>query len=245
MIVHPSASESTRFGLAVGRTLIDDDTALSTRREIEAAIADYDVIVVRAPARRRDLAARLATVPSHTLVPADHLCYWSWERQRFTPVAAPDGFLLEKTTEMSEVAPLVRDGFSDYGNHYRANPLFEPAAALEGYCEWVARLLDADATCLVLRSADGDAVGFGVLDWSAETPDVRLAGMARAARGRGWYGAVLGALMSATLEHGNERLLISTQSDNVQVMRVWARLGLLPESTLATHHLVRRSILGH
>jgi hypothetical protein len=245
MIVDHSSSESARFGLVVGRANIDNDAVLSSADEMEQVVADYDVVIVRAPAWRRDLAAPLASVPSHVLLPADHLCYWSWERQRFTPVAAPDGFCLEETTDMSEVAPLVRDGFSDYGNHYRANPMFDPAAAVEGYCEWVERLLDEDATCLVLRSTDGEAVGFGVLDWSVETPDVRLAAMARAARGRGWYGAVLGGLMSETVQRGNDRLLISTQSDNVQVMRVWARLGLLPESTLATHHLVRRSILGH
>ena len=245
MIVDPSASETARFGLVVGRAHIDDDAALASAADMENVIADYDVVIVRAPAWRRDLAAGLASVPSHALVPADHLCYWSWERQRFTPVAAPDGFCLEETTDMSEVAPLVRDGFGDYGNHYRANPLLDPSAALEGYCEWVERLLDEDATCLVLRSADGEAVGFGVLDWSDEVPDIRLAAMGRLSQGRGLYGSVLSGLMSEALLRGHDRLLISTQSDNVQVMRAWARLGLLPESTLATHHLVRRSILGH
>jgi hypothetical protein len=106
---------------------------LSSVDDKENVVADYDVVIVRAPAWRRDLAARLAAIRSHTLVPADHLCYWSWERQRFTPVAAPDGFCLEETTDMSELAPLVRDAFSKYGNHYSANPLLNPSAALEGY----------------------------------------------------------------------------------------------------------------
>lgn len=90
---------------------------------MENVVADYDVVIVRAPACRRDLAARLASIPSHALVPADYLCYWSWEWQRFTPVAAPDGFCLEETTDVSELAPLVRDALCECGNRYRANPL--------------------------------------------------------------------------------------------------------------------------
>jgi hypothetical protein len=90
---------------------------LSSVDDRENVVADYDVVIVRAPAWRRDLAARLASIPSHTLVPADHLCYWSWERQRFTPVAAPDGFCLEETTDMSELAPLARDAIRQRLGH--------------------------------------------------------------------------------------------------------------------------------
>ncbi|MFT4617770.1 MAG: hypothetical protein ACI9DE_002044 [Halioglobus sp.] len=243
IIVEPSSSESARFGLAVARAQFDDCDEPVSADQLALAVADYDVVIVRAPASRRDLGAQFASVVSHALIPADHLCYWKWEPSRFTPRDAPQGFLLGEGADMSELEELVRDSFRSYGNHYRANPLFDRDAALDGYCEWVERLIAGGASCLVLRSADRVAVGFGLIDWSGDSPDVRLAAMAHASQGRGLYGSVLSGLMSETLRRGHDRLLISTQSDNVRVMRAWARLGLLPETTMATHHLVRRSQL--
>jgi hypothetical protein len=49
--------------------------------------------------------------------------------------------------------------------------------------------------------------------------------------------------MALTHERSRSALTISTQSHNVNVMRVWSRLGFLPVETLATLHLVRRELV--
>ncbi len=242
MLIARSPAESSRFGVSVGRLDVGDQPL--SLADLANEVEGFDVVIARVPAARRNLSALLAQIETHLLVPADHLCYWSWTSAGVVGAAMPTELVLEPGGDMAELAPLVRDAFADYGNHYSANPLFDPVAALDGYCEWVERLIASDATCLVLRSADRRAVGFGLIDWSVAVPDVRLAAMASSAQGRGWYRWVLSGLMDAAVDRGHDKLVISTQSDNTNVMRAWARLGLLPERTLATHHLVRRSLLG-
>jgi len=58
IIVEPSSSESARFGLAVARAQFDDCDEPVSADQLALAVADYDVVIVRAPASRRDLGAQ-------------------------------------------------------------------------------------------------------------------------------------------------------------------------------------------
>lgn len=239
MIVSPSPSESRRIGRPVGRLTIDAETAV----EIDpAAFAGYDTVIVRHPAARRDVAGALAAVDGFALLPADHLCYWEWPASRFEPAELPDGLALDHAPPDAIVDALVRDSFDAYQNHYAVNPLFAPGDVVEGYVEWTHTLREAGAVTMTLRD-HAEHVGIGVLAVDGARPDIKLAGMASAAQGRGWYGPLLAAFQRRSLELTGAGLVISTQSDNVRVMRAWARLGLLPYETYATQHLIRRDLL--
>jgi hypothetical protein len=91
-------------------------------------------------------------------------------------------------------------------------------------------------------SDSGAEVGFGIIDWSPEVPDVRLAGILPDFRGRGRYREMVGVLMVEAAERAG-CLRISTQVHNLPPMRTWARLGWKPFETLSTIHLVRRPLL--
>lgn len=241
MIVSASPDESSRFALRIGRAWLEAAPGVS---EVSAAIADYDVVILRAPAELREIGLRLASASDFVLLPADHLCFWNWVDDRVGAFEMPGAFSLRPARDAEEVRPLIFDAFSNYGNHYRANPLFDPDDVVAGYCEWVESLLaQGAATCLVLESSDG-LHGFGIIDWSTDTPDIRLAGMISASQGRGLYPAVLHGLMREARDRKRSPIMISTQSDNIIVMRAWARLGWLPVRTLVTHHLVRRALLA-
>lgn len=241
MIVAASPDESSRFELRIGRAWLEAAPAVS---DVSEAIADYDVVIVRAPAELREIGRRLASAADFVLLPADHLSYWNWVDDRVGAFELPEGFSLREASDADEVRPMVIDAFTNYGNHYQANPLFDPDGVVAGYCEWVESLLaHGTATCLVLESSAG-LHGFGIIDWSTETPDIRLAGMVSASQGRGLYPAVLHGLMQEAQGRERSPIMISTQSDNTNVMRSWARLGWLPVRTLVTHHLVRRDLLS-
>ena len=241
VVVHDSEVESDRFGLRIGRVRVEADVDVA---ELEAACAGYDVVILRCRADAIDLPFRLLGLREFRAVTADHLGVWRWDVAEVPTVPLPEGWTVGPSTDAAIVEQVVRVTFAGYRNHYRANPLFDPQAALDGYVDWALSVLDrSDDSCTVLWDDTGDAVGVALVDWSDEIPDVELAGIRPRAQGQGRYGALMAAVMRLTRDRSRPALTISTQSHNVNVMRAWARLGFLPVDTLTTMHLVRRDLL--
>ena len=241
VVVGSSDVESARFGLRVGRTRVGTDI---DPRALERAAAGFDVVIVRHRAVDVDIPFRLLALRELQAFTADHLCIWRWEASTPEPVALPFGWEIRTGREPATIDAIVRDAFADYPNHYRANPLFDPAAALDGYVEWAHTLAAAsDDACVLMFDATGSAVGVALIDWDEEIPDIRLAGIGSRVQGQGRYGALVSHVMQLAVDRSRTALTISTQSHNVNVMRAWSRLGFLPVDTLATVHLVRRDLL--
>ena len=234
-----STVESDRFGLRVGRAVVDDPESLPG---LDPDFDDYDVVIVRCPASAKRMSVALREIPGFEVIAADVLCYWRWEGV-LPPV--PDVPLPTSVVGPDDsIDDLVRDAFHSYSNHYTANPLFGADQIMDGYCDWAARLIRSPSTtCVVLEDESGDRVGFGIIDWEPEVPDIRLAGMASAAQGRGLYALVIRALLERAQQRGHASVVISTQVDNVNVMRAWTRLGLVPVDATSTFHLVRSNVL--
>lgn len=236
-----SPTETARFGIEVGRI---DLAELVQLDELEASLEGFDLVILRANASWRSLPSKLASLTKHRVITADHLCYWEWIEQRFEPAPLPAGASVKPTDDTELVSSLVVQTFDGYANHYAANPLLDASHITAGYEEWVTGLLASEgSTCLVLSAANGQPIGFAVVDWSASPPDIRLAGVVPSFQGQGLYGPLLSAAMSEATGRGHGVIEISTQSDNTNVMRSWARLGLLPNRTVATHHIVVGSLL--
>lgn len=239
MEVVPSKVESDRFGCAIGRATL---SAIPSVDEVRGASAGFDVVVVRASVTLDQLPAALARVDGWTAFTADHLLYWRWDPERFDEKSSGPGSVKETAT-VSGLDLMVRSVFGGYVNHYVANPILDAAHVVDGYVEWVENLVRNGSATGFLSSDGQDSTGFAVVDWSVDLPDVRLAGVVPDHQGRGWYAGLLSGCMSAAVDRGRDGLQISTQSRNVQVMRSWARLGLIPFDSLATFHLVRDQLL--
>lgn len=191
------------------------------------------------------------------VLPAGSLTYWSaraaevvqavpeaTEALSVLPLAAYPGGEQERAAVVDAV---VADSFGGYGNHYSANPLLEPAAALAGYQEWARSSALGDPDDALLLLLDGEVVGLATLV-DGEEPgghvEVLLAGLRTAAQGRGRYGTLLGGVALEAQARGRHEMVISTQSHNVRVQRAWARLGLRPFAAVETVHAVRPGLLG-
>lgn len=241
VLVAPSDVESARFGLRIGRTEVAADVDPD---ELERASAGFDVVILRHRAVDLGVPFRLLGLRDLRAFTADHLCIWRWDAHPIEPVTPPAGWAIRIGDESASVERVVRDAFADYANHYRANPLLDPAAALDGYVEWAHTLAAASAdSCVLLVDAAGSAVGVALVDWDHDVPDIRLAGISSRAQGRGRYGVLVSHVMQLAVERSRPAVTISTQSHNVNVMRAWSRLGFVPVDTLATMHLVRRALL--
>jgi GNAT superfamily N-acetyltransferase len=236
-----SHEESLRFGVCVGRGVVEGPHNLPRPSDFD----DFDITFLRTPADNWDLASRLAQLSTHVGFVADHLCFWEWRSNRaFVELDAPPGWNVDEEPSLDVVESVVRSAFDGYVNHYAANPLLAGVRIVDAYAEWARVLLEGPgASSVVLRSEQDEPVAVAVVDWSGERPDIRLAGVHHAYQRRGLYPILVQRIMRLARERDADRLEISTQSHNTSVMRAWARLGFEPCRTLATFHVVRRSIL--
>jgi hypothetical protein len=242
MPVTQSELDSRRFGYRIGRGRLDGAADLGALR---AELAGYDIAIVRAPLEDPLLPAALAGLAGYRAFTADHLLYWEWRGGAVAPVPLPPGYRVLTCDDPGRVVPVLRSSFAGYRNHYAANPLLDPAGALEGYVEWTGQLMGSGhATTVVVEDDRAAVVAFGIVDWSPPAPDIRLAGVGAGAQGGGVYGHLIRDLMAAAEDRERLPLQISTQSSNTNVMRAWARLGFVPVETLATYHLVAERLLS-
>ena len=249
VVVRHSPLETDRFGCTIDRITIGpglvDDGLLAVIQELSA-----DVIIVRYDAARLEVPGVLARSP-RALLPAGALTYWdkavSSDDERPSPsnldVRSAEALDLETVSML--VRDIVRASFSDYRNHYTANPLLDRSAALAGYEDWAVRTLADDPGNVLVMMQAGEPIGFATLETGADAGhlEILLAGMAPAAQGKGLYGTLLDGCVGVALARGAQRLVISTQVHNVRVQRAWARHGLRPFAAIETVHLVDRDLL--
>jgi RimJ/RimL family protein N-acetyltransferase len=239
-----SPVESRRFGLEVHRGTVgpgDLDRA-GLRALVDGSPAD--VIVLRYDVARQEIPALLATT-SRAVLPAGALTYWEKQvgdvaEPSTRVVAATD---LDPAVAEQVVRAVVRESFAGYGNHYTADPLLDRSAVLAGYEEWAVGSLDRDTHEVMVQVLDGEPVGVATVEHSAAHAEILLAGLVPTAQGRGLYGDLLLAVERTARAAGRERLVISTQVQNVRVQRAWARFGMRPFAAVETVHLVRPELL--
>lgn len=250
VLARPSAVESDRFGVSVDRVLAPLETPDGPAGVLAAVAASTaDVVVLRYPTAWVALAARLAAAPAgRDLVPADQLTYWRLRTGAGRRPASAGALTVVPASEEDAAArdalvdDLVADIFSGYGNHYSANPLFDPALALAGYQQW-ARGSAAAGGALVLRDG-GDPVAVATTSTVEDVLEIELAGVLTARQGSGLYPHLLAGVEDLAAAGGATEVVISTQTHNTGVQRAWARYGFEPVATFSTLHLVRPGLLS-
>ena len=187
VVVRESPVETDRFGYSIERVTIgsgpvDPDRLLSLIQVLSA-----DVLVVRYDAARLALPGALAR-SRRAVVPAGTLTYWEQQVSVVEPLAPSNLEVLSADTlDFETVSGLVRDivraSFSDYGNHYTANPLLDRSAALAGYEDWAVRSLTGDSSNAVVMLEGGVPIGFATLEVGAGAGhlEIPLAGLLPAA----------------------------------------------------------------
>lgn len=131
-----------------------------------------------------------------------------------------------------------REIFDGYRNHYSANPFLHPVALGHAYGDWASRLSASPEHVVVLSPgpARNEPAGAALLSCRQDHVEVLLAGIRPAWRSQGGYSFLLGAIARAVRAAGAGPLVISTQSHNVAVQRLWARLGLEPVLSVEIVH---------
>ncbi|MCU0271042.1 MAG: GNAT family N-acetyltransferase [Acidimicrobiales bacterium] len=240
-----SPVESDRFGLSIGRLELGS-TGGTEPQQVRGLVAasEVDIVVLRYEASSYDWFARLLD-PSYVAIHADTLVYYGApiDPDRIPP---PDVHFLARAAgaeDRDTVDAAVRGIFTQYGNHYAANPLLDRLAALEGYCEWAAGFIATPGreTLLLESSEDHELAGLATL-LVEEPGEVVLAGVEESFRGRGVYQELLRRAEAGLADAGCRQIHVSTQIHNVAVIRAWVNLGYRFELALQTVHLIRREL---
>ncbi len=237
--LHPSALESSRFGIVVERGRFDSETSTSSIvRVIEESAAD--LIVLRLPAGRSDVATHLQA-KGEMVIHADTLVYHGVDLDPSSGRAAAH-VRPASAADRGQIARIAGNSFRNYRAHYAANPLLPQQAVLDGYIEWAqSRLSSHDprsATWVVID--DETVAGFATCDICDGVVEIVLNAVDPAFERRGHYGALLSHLLHFYGSTGMTRLVISTQVWNYTVQRQWARAGLLLDTAFDTYHVERR-----
>lgn len=246
VVCAPSPADTARFGVEVHRLTVGPGELRGTELVDLVESSTADVLVTRYDVARQEVPALLAST-SRAVLPAGALTYWEKPVVGGDPPTrtdvVPSGDLDPAAAEAA-VRSVVRASFTAYGNHYTADPLLDPDAALAGYEEWATGTVRRSPDDVLVQLLDGEPVGVATLARGDAHVEVLLAGLVPSAQGRGLYGDLLAAVEDRAAAAGAARLVISTQVQNVRVQRAWARRGLRPFAAVETVHLVRREALA-
>jgi RimJ/RimL family protein N-acetyltransferase len=241
-----SSEDSARFSLRIFRAVLPSIDAMTLHEVLRNE--RVDVAIVRIPASELASIGELERVGLHAIV-ADTLVHYSLDLRnirlghqhvvQMKPLAA--------SQDRQTLERMVREIFSDYVSHYRANPLFPRASIVDGYAEWASRHIqpnDEWRAAWLIENA-GDAVGFSCVQTTPDRSEVRatLNGILPAARGRGMYRAMLRATLAHFAALGAVRFKISTQIQNLVVQRVWSSEGFVLDGAENTIHV--NALLGN
>lgn len=247
--VEPSESETSRFGLSVGRLLVPLGCSLSDQELAQlCASSPAQLIIVRASASRLHLASALRAVEGRQVIHADMLEYFSWDLLKLGVVNMNLGrFEISQTSDYLKIAKLVREAFAHYRNHYSANSRLSRSSTVDGYLEWAKKLMESHhcRTFVANDPSIGSAIGFVLthLFSKEQTAEVLLNAVASEFRRMGVFSdCMLGAAKTMQEFDNIKRIVISTQSTNTAALTSWRSLGLEPWFSINTFHVMREDM---
>ncbi|HUB71499.1 MAG TPA: GNAT family N-acetyltransferase [Acidimicrobiales bacterium] len=243
LAIGASTSESSRFGLPVGRLEIPVGHNVGPGQVMQLVEAsDFDLVILRYPASEVDWFAMLRS-PNWSALHADTLLYF--EKELGAGETARSLLTLRRVRgdgEQAELRRLAAASFHDYRSHYFANPMIDRAAIEEGYVDWALRYSTdgsgAQATFLAEMAGPGEVVGFASLCFEP-CAEFALVAVAPEYSGRGFYGEILEAGERYFFAEKKGTCYISTQVHNLAVVRTVTKRGYRPALSLQTVHLVK------
>ncbi|MGY0560310.1 GNAT family N-acetyltransferase [Luteimonas sp. A277] len=239
-VLAESPLESRRFGLRVARGV------LSGNETSDAVLTDINIL-------RPDLAifrcaagdgGQLASLAAAGLPPlhADTLVYYraSLGRIRELKIESSHEVRAAESADGHTLATIIRQSFSDYRNHYHANPRLSREAILEGYVEWALGHAThmADAKQTWVYCVEGEPRSFATCRTiRGGEIEIILNSTAPKWSGYGLYSQLLSFLLNHYGQAGYSRLVISTQIWNYGVQRIWTRAGMVIDRAYDTFHV--------
>jgi ribosomal protein S18 acetylase RimI-like enzyme len=147
---------------------------------------------------------------------------------------------LRTPLDVSEISRLVKSTFKDYRNHYSDDPETSNRVNVSAaYADWAINSVNSGVGRFVVLDSNQSAQGFALIDRREAQTEIMLAGTAPDFRRQGAYTRLIRALLDSDMEDVERTITISTQISNIEVQRVWARNGFVPQRLQGTFHFWR------
>lgn len=238
--VGKGVAESRRFGIEIlnirsGVRVIDNSRVLEALSSV-----DHDLAVVRYPSGTTQIGADLAATGRKIIV-TDSIVYWA---SRGLPLPEPlaTSVVVEQVDvgSLESLLKVVSSSFTGYRSHWHFNPLTASIDMVDAYQEWVSSVISLpEHFCFLMRThPGGEPCGMALVTDHQGVIEILLAGIASAFQGKRLYGALVSEVERFAFTRGAERVVISTQSSNINVQRAWTAQGWLPAFTVQCLHVI-------
>jgi ribosomal protein S18 acetylase RimI-like enzyme len=240
-----SQIESDRFGISVARLNVSINCSASDIEIVKVCKkSSANLLILRVPSSRIQLARELAEISNKIAFQADTLVYFSKNLKTIVERRnTSENFKLvtASSNDESRVIDLARVVFRDYPSHYQSNRALDPKSILDGYIEWASNgLNDPKKLTALIESHDSTAIAFALVAFGEEGAEIELNGVHPDFQNQGIYSVLLELLMAQLASQKVEKLSISTQIQNTRVIRAWIKAGFSLDFSLNTYHLVAR-----
>ena len=137
-----------------------------------------------------------------------------------------------------EITNLVKSTFSNYRNHYSDDPETSSRIIVSAaYADWAINSVSSGSgRFLVLDSFQG-VQGFALVAHQESHMEIMLAGTPPEFRRQGFYTELMSALLNSDFDGARRTITISTQISNIEVQRLWARSGFVPQALQGAFHI--------
>jgi GNAT superfamily N-acetyltransferase len=239
-VAYEIPSESLRFDRSVRRYILAGDDA---RPMVDAMATDrVDLAIVRIPTARLDAVAVVFEEFDGVLL-ADCLVVYTRDNQRSGDPLPPQNADWELSLATEDDMPLldVMTGriFSDYRNHYSANPMLIDYELRDAYREWVGSYLShPDRACFIAK-VSGECVGLATVGFGSQESEGVLYGVLPEHQGHGVYRDLIRSTVREFRKRGYAITRVSSQIDNRAVQRVWVTEGFFISHSFYTIHVNR------
>ena len=171
----------------------------------------------------------------------DTLVYYARSLAR-APIPEDAGAAQVRTSKVGDevgVREVAAQAFKGYFGHYHADRRLEPARCDEGYVEWAVRSCASTevADGVLVAEIDGSILGFITLRVNSPVEvDGLLIAVHPSVQGQGIARSLMIGALKWCESRGAERMIISTQINNLSSQKVWARLGFELSHAYYTFH---------
>jgi len=242
--LHLSSLDSKRFELVIERMVVTKNDTISDDEVVTLCInSKNDLIILRAPCQRVQLAHSLLSASVFEVIQADTLVYFSKDlTDANSNLSDSNEFEIRTTTilDSKQVQEVAGAAFKGYVSHYAANPIFSNSKIDEGYIEWALSCLESPSTTVLGAIDDGILVGFIAFRIEDRDAEIVLNAVHPRFQRRGAYRQLLSATSVELQKRDCKSISISTQISNHRVINSWIKFGFVLDQSFNTFHLRRR-----
>ncbi len=236
-----SPIESQRFGIKIANLQIGaevHDSRADLKQIIESSTAD--LVVIRYPSQLRWVGVEISQT-TWKQITCDSTVYFASANSPVVEKPQHSNFRIEQCEpdELSKLVTVTRNSFKGYINHWHYNSKTSNSKIEEAYEEWLIGSAGKFGYQTYLMSDGSDPIGMALLLNHQHVSEILLAGMTSEYQGKGLYGQLLHFVEKDVREKRDTQIIISTQSQNINVQKAWVRRAWNPILTIQTIHLNR------